>query len=29
VRYRFADEQYPLDGALACMALTRGVLQPC
>jgi hypothetical protein len=28
VRYRFADEQYPLDGALACMALTRGVLQP-
>jgi hypothetical protein len=29
VRYRFADEQYPLDGALACMALTRGMLQPC
>ena len=28
VRYRFADEQYPLDGALACVALTRGVLQP-
>jgi hypothetical protein len=27
VRYRFADEQRPLDGALACMALTRGVLQ--
>jgi hypothetical protein len=28
VRYRFADEQYPLDGALACVALARGVLQP-
>ena len=28
VRYRFADEQRPLDGALACMALTRGVLRP-
>jgi hypothetical protein len=28
VRYRFADEQRPLDGTLACVALTRGVLQP-
>ena len=28
VRYRFADEEHPLDGALACMAMTRGVLQP-
>jgi hypothetical protein len=28
VRYRFADEQYPLDGTLACVALTRGVLRP-
>jgi hypothetical protein len=28
VRYRFADEQRPLDGALACLALTRAVLQP-
>ena len=27
VRYRFADEQRPLDGALACVALTRGVLR--
>jgi hypothetical protein len=27
VRYRFADEQCPLDGALACMALIRGVLR--
>jgi hypothetical protein len=27
VRYRFADEQRPLDGALASMAVTRGVLQ--
>jgi hypothetical protein len=27
VRYRFADEQRPLAGALACLALTRGVLQ--
>jgi hypothetical protein len=27
VRYRFADEQRPLDGTLACVALTRGVLR--
>ena len=27
VRYRFADEQYPLDGALACVALVHGVLR--
>jgi hypothetical protein len=28
VRYRFGNEQCPLDGVLACVALTRGVLQP-
>jgi hypothetical protein len=28
VRYRFAHEQRPLDGAVACLALTRGVLRP-
>jgi hypothetical protein len=28
VRYQFADEQRPLDGTLACLALTRGVLRP-
>lgn len=28
VRYRFAGEQRPLDGALASLALTRGVLRP-
>jgi hypothetical protein len=28
VRYRFADEQYSLDGALAWVAVTRGVLRP-
>jgi transcriptional regulator with XRE-family HTH domain len=27
IRYRFADEQRPLDGALASVALTRGVLR--
>jgi hypothetical protein len=27
VRYRFADEQRPLDGALACVAMTREVLR--
>jgi hypothetical protein len=28
VRYRFTDEHCPLDGALACMALARGILRP-
>jgi hypothetical protein len=28
VRYRFADEQRPLDGALACLAVTDGALRP-
>ena len=27
VRYRFADELRPLDGTLASVALTRGVLR--
>jgi hypothetical protein len=27
VRYRFVDEKRPLDGALACLALVRGVLR--